>query len=320
MYSQLDLYQSFITTYTEKYQDDSEQYCEFVSSRGLAKSCKKYQSPLVSSTSYIDPILFDNLRYGDSVYICTAALSNFVNMFLPKLSTPIVLVSGDSDDSIGNDNSIPFQNMTKPISNDIINSILSSSFILKWFPQNCLLTHKKIVPLPIGLDYHTMTTNKIWGTTKSPLKQESDIKQLINIPFSKRKTMIYSTINFNLSRGDRMEAYDKINKDIIYYEPIPIERDESHKKQIEYAFVLSPYGMGPDCHRTWEALVLGCIPIIKSSNMDPLFNDLPVLLVNDWADLTLELLKQTLQKFSTMNFNKEKLNLNYYVNQFNYMY
>jgi hypothetical protein len=315
MYSQLELYQSFIFNHIEKYQDDSEQYCEFVSSRGLAKSCKKYQSPLVSSTSYINPILFDNLNYGDSVYICTAALSNFVNMFLDKLNIPIVLVSGDSDDSIGNDTNIPFKNMTKPISNDIINSILNSPFILKWFPQNCLMTHDKIVSLPIGLDYHSMTTDY-----NSSIKQEYNIKEIIQIPLYKRKPMIYSNMHFNLHRGDRQEAYDKINKNIIYYELTQVDRYESFKKQIEYAFVLSPYGMGPDCHRTWEALVLGCIPIIHSSNMDPLFNDLPVLLVNDWADLTLELLKQTLQKFSTTTFNKEKFTLKYYVNQINYIH
>jgi hypothetical protein len=44
-----------------------------------------------------------------------------------------------------------------------------------------------------------------------------------------------------------------------------LERAIELYEKINYAFVASPYGGGPDCHRTWEALILGCIPIVKSS-------------------------------------------------------
>ena len=36
-------------------------------------------------------------------------------------------------------------------------------------------------------------------------------------------------------------------------------------KQKDFAFVLCPHGGGLDCHRNWEALCLGCIPIVKTS-------------------------------------------------------
>ena len=32
-----------------------------------------------------------------------------------------------------------------------------------------------------------------------------------------------------------------------------------------YKFALSPEGNGIDCHRTWECLYLGVIPIVKKS-------------------------------------------------------
>ena len=35
----------------------------------------------------------------------------------------------------------------------------------------------------------------------------------------------------------------------------------------QYAFVASPPGNGFDCHRTWEALVLGCIVIVQNSSV-----------------------------------------------------
>jgi hypothetical protein len=45
-----------------------------------------------------------------------------------------------------------------------------------------------------------------------------------------------------------------------------------------------------DCHRTWEALALGCIPIVKRSAFSDLFQNLPVLIVDDWGNIDLEML------------------------------
>jgi tRNA U38,U39,U40 pseudouridine synthase TruA len=47
---------------------------------------------------------------------------------------------------------------------------------------------------------------------------------------------------------------------------IVIETEELHRSELwrrhgGFAFVISPPGHGLDCHRTWEALALGCIPI-----------------------------------------------------------
>jgi hypothetical protein len=70
-----------------------------------------------------------------------------------------------------------------------------------------------------------------------------------------------------------------------------------------------------DCHRTWESLCLGCIPIIKAPNFSQLFENLPVLIVNDWKEVTQELLNKTINDFKTKLFNHEKLNLKYWVNK-----
>jgi hypothetical protein len=85
---------------------------------------------------------------------------------------------------------------------------------------------------------------------------------------------------------------------------------------LEYTFVLSPTGIGLDCHRTWEALCLGCIPIVCVKEFKTLFNNLPVLLVNDWKEVTQELLENTIQDFKNRTFNKNKLTLKYWVNNF----
>jgi hypothetical protein len=56
----------------------------------------------------------------------------------------------------------------------------------------------------------------------------------------------------------------------------------------EYKFGLSPRGGGLDCHRTWEMLFFGMVPIVKTSPLDSLFTGLPVLIVKEWTDICQE--------------------------------
>jgi hypothetical protein len=88
----------------------------------------------------------------------------------------------------------------------------------------------------------------------------------------------------------------------------------------DYAFVLSPFGNGMDCHRTWEALLCGCIPIVRSSVFNELFDGLPVLIVDKWANISLSLLVDTVAQFKEKmdknEFNYDKLRLSYYTKMF----
>jgi WD40 repeat protein len=61
--------------------------------------------------------------------------------------------------------------------------------------------------------------------------------------------------------------------------------------KINYQFSASPHGVGLDCHRTWEDLILGCIVIVKTSPLDCLYEGLPVVIVNDWHEVTPKNLK-----------------------------
>ena len=95
-----------------------------------------------------------------------------------------------------------------------------------------------------------------------------------------------------------------------------IKRTKNWEIMSTYAFVLSPSGNGIDCHRTWETLCLGCIPIVIGGFFNSIFKDLPVLIVKSWSDVRQELLNQTLIDFKDKPFNYEKLNLQYWTSQF----
>jgi hypothetical protein len=90
-------------------------------------------------------------------------------------------------------------------------------------------------------------------------------------------------------------------------------REDAWMNQMEYAFVCSPSGGGLDCHRTWEALVLGCVPIVKSSGMDRVFEGLPVWIVGDWHEVTLEACLAKKEEFAGKIYDYQRLGLEYWI-------
>jgi len=296
--------------------EEAENKCKIVSSRGILKSCDIISNDPTSSIKYLKDYpniesRLQNMSYGTTVYICSTSLKDFIENYMPIISTPFILVSGDCDETM------PYDMLNEKEFDDFI----SSDKLIHWYIQNCVISHPKIKGIPIGLDYHTMSRqDHEWGKHTSPLNQE---KMLLSVSrdsklFYNRNIKIYSNCHFSIKYAkygyDRQDAIDKIDKNLVYYEPSKINRLQSWRKQVEFAFVLSPHGNGLDCHRTWEALALGCIPIVKTSKIDHLYEDLPVLIVQDWSDVTLELLNNTVESFKNKNFNYERLNLEYWIN------
>jgi hypothetical protein len=291
--------------------EGSEENMVYVSSKGILQSCDIIPTDITSSTKNVT-IDYSKIRDGSVVYIHGSAIPEF-SKNLNKLQHKIILVSGDSDESI--------PDMVFDTKNDFKNFIESDK-IIHWFSQNAIITHDKLTQIPIGLDYHTLAnvSNHSWGSQQPPSEQEEILMNLKknSVSFENREIKCYSNFHFNTSSSkfgyDRTDAINKIDKELMFYEPSQILRTESWKNQTKYAFVVSPHGNGLDCHRTWEALVLGCIPIVKTSPLDLLFDNLPVLIVNDWSDVTRELLEKTVDIFSSREFNYDKLHLKYWMN------
>ena len=82
---------------------------------------------------------------------------------------------------------------------------------------------------------------------------------------------------------------------------------------------MSPEGNGADCHRTWEALLLGCIPIVKKTYMGSgLYDGLPVVYVNEWSEITPDRLAAEWSKYVNApkgTYRFEKLFADYWVDR-----
>ena len=58
-----------------------------------------------------------------------------------------------------------------------------------------------------------------------------------------------------------------------------------------YKFVISPEGNGIDCHRHYEAIMAGCIPIMeKNILVENKYKNLPILYTTDYTEITDEYL------------------------------
>ena len=240
-----------------------------------------------------------------SIYVPSDGLMCFAQNVLPNLKRPFVLVSGDSDLSIN----------TASLGS-AINALLSNPLLLNWYAQNKDFEHPKLHSLPIGINLHNLWSNPLeWGGGFIlPNLQEL---QLLTIaeqapPFANRQPFIFCNWHFSIDRADRKDCFARINRSMCFFQEHPLPMAKTWQLQSQYQFVLSPHGAGFDCHRTWEALLLGCIPIIKKAKINELFSDLPVIEVSDWDEISHDFLNQALQAIEQKPINKEKLSNAYW--------
>jgi len=287
----------------------------YVGSRGILKSCNYFSSNPISSIrrmAFYPELKTIKQTKNPVIYVCNSAMLHF-NTIVQYIDFSFVLVSGDSDDSM------PFD----VLKNEEFETLISNPFLLHWFSQNMTIDHPKITKIPIGMDYHTMCVKQIWGPITTPKNQEFLLTSIRKIPFYERfyekQVKCYANFHFQMDTKygkDRKDALAQIPRNLVYYEPVMVPRLKTWNTQKEFAFVISPHGGGYDCHRLWEALILGCIPIVKTSPIDKLYYGLPVLIVNKWSDITMELLTNTIIDFKEKEINNmfsyEKLTLHYW--------
>jgi hypothetical protein len=80
-------------------------------------------------------------------------------------------------------------------------------------------------------------------------------------------------------------------------------------------FTLCPRGNGIDTHRIWEAWYLGSIPIIKHDQFLECYAELPLLIINSWADLEEIDLSSVAGEIRSGTYNLSKLLTSYWLEQ-----
>ena len=80
-----------------------------------------------------------------------------------------------------------------------------------------------------------------------------------------------------------------------------------------YKFVISPEGNGIDCHRHYEALLAGCIPIVEHNPLiEEKYKGCPILYTTDYSEITEEYLQQKYQEMLHTEYDFSRLFLSFY--------
>jgi hypothetical protein len=237
----------------------------------------------------------EKVRSGDTIFVEYDSLNKFSRKYLPKIKHKFILITPNCE--WGSDNPLPGKHA----------SLLENKKVAAWFLQNIdTKPSSRVIPIPIGL------ANQIWdhGNTKI-------LDQYIEWSKTPCEKNILAYVNFSVhtnakERGPCLHYFSMFEWAKVM---TPKNFSAYLNDLLQSVFVISPPGNGMDCHRTWEALLLGCYPIVKHSTLDPLYEGLPVVMVHDWSEVTYEFLQRKLLELQSLSWSRDKLYAHYWFMQ-----
>jgi hypothetical protein len=166
--------------------------------------------------------------------------------------------------------------------------------VVHWFAHNVTGAHPKVTAMPIGLgsprSHVTLKYHEILAAKNQKIK---------------RDRMLYVNFRPNTNWEERKLAYEKFRDEAIFEDWVTFEspydgitNERFLESLVRHMFVLCPPGNGVDTHRMWEALLAGAIPVVKRSPAMEPFRELPVLFVDDFREVTLDLLEKALEQIN----------------------
>lgn len=221
------------------------------------------------------------LRSNPIVFVESDLLDDYFKNVHPKIKHRYVLISHNSDENIT-------EKYLKYIDKNIHH----------WFAQNCNIIHDKVTPIPIGLEnLHHYNHGRI-----------KNFNRLEKLKIIKKNKLLYG-FSVSTNPAERTEALKYLEK-LDYSRKIKgnLNAGDYLKYMQEFIAIASPPGNGFDCHRTWEALYLGVVPVVKESVFHEFFKscNLPIFTLKNWPDLE-ELTIKTFIDINKENSNMEAL-------------
>lgn len=227
------------------------------------------------------------VRENDLVFVATHLVREFFDLCHPRIQDRYTLITHNSDD-----------NVTEEL------AALADEKIVAWHAQNLLAPHPKISPIPIGLENLHYYNNGVIN----------DFTRLRKQTFLKRNRILHS-FKVATNPGIRQPADDSLKRHPLV-DCISGVRSHYYRRILcGYKFVASPPGNGIDCHRTWEAMYLGVVPIVISSYVAHYFGSYPMWVVADWKELegmSEADLSQKYHEIKNREFDERKLSMDYW--------
>ena len=232
------------------------------------------------------------------IFLKTELLEEYAD-FLLSIERKYILITASNDDTC-----VPYYEYP-PNDYNIVektDKILKSVYLISWYTKNACILHEKLKPTPLGPKWQWRST-AFFGEDKtetlsilnrlclSPDKmlKNSELKQ--NILYFNFTAWTTNEPKYKPHTNIRNNVIEDLkNKGFKYNENSDFE---SYMNELTtYKFCISPPGRGIDTHRTWEAFMVGTIPIILSSPLNDLYKTLPAIVIDDFSIITEDYLNE----------------------------
>lgn len=227
-----------------------------------------------------------------SLFINTHEFGDFAEHVWPRLSgSSYVLITHNSDAEVG--------------PSEVAWLDEAGQRVHSWFAQNATVEHPKLTPVPIGI------ANGMWE--HGNLRALARAMRTAARSAPDRQLFARFTPSTHAERAELVAALRE-------YFPAAAAAHASRTHPRHYlqdlsrhAFCVCPRGNGIDTHRLWEALYVGVTPIAKRSPHTAHWQriGLPLVLVDEWSELTPQLLAATVER-SPRPATSAALRLDYY--------
>ena len=258
------------------------------------------------SKSILDSLFSNYIQYKHPKHIVVFVATEFLEIYLPYLLMvhyPFVLITTSNDDPCIPYYYFPCRNPEIQQNHD---ALLAHPPLLRWFTKNPSICHPKLVPIPLGPKWQ-YTNHAFFGEDKEPIIKVlrrhclTPLENFKGLDCIKDKLLYF---HFGQTTDDPFYTPHKgIREEVlaICQKGFALSAGADFENYLvalrEHRFALSPPGRGLDTHRTWEALMVGTIPIVIRSPLDILYDKLPVLIVDDWSEITPEFLEERWLEF-----------------------
>jgi hypothetical protein len=189
----------------------------------------------------------------------------------------------------------------------------------KWFAENCDIPpgNDRVVGIPNGLNNLQLVVNRTSknGMYSSAFGHICDFHQDLYIQNEKGKqwkNLCYMNFTPATCWAERTHVINLMRGKSWITERTGTTHLEFAEAVYHHPFTLSPRGNGYDCVRTWESLYLRSIPIIKRCNAMEHFEDLPILLVDEWEQVDESFLLGKLEEYKSRKFDMSKATMSYW--------
>ncbi len=165
-----------------------------------------------------------------------------------------------------------------PIDDHIFESIPKN--VLKIYAVNALSHGGKVVPAPYGVQRKMHPRDN---------RSELLLQSMVGKRADKLLYVSHKEDSHSERIGIRQMFMDKLWTTV---DTTRVEYNEFLENLSNHKFMLCPRGNAIDCHRNWEVLYMRRVPVMKRHPyLEELFKDYPVLFVDDYSEVTEELLK-----------------------------